>query len=269
MVRIGIMGARGRMGRAITELAVADESVEISAIWEVSRHPDLGKTLRDFGVEARTNPKLDVFPAGLPEVDVVIDFTTPQATLSAVEEVERLEKKIVIGTTGFSDAERQRIRRAGDKIAVVMSPNMSLGVNLLFVLTQLAVSVLPDNYEVEIVEAHHHHKKDAPSGTAMKIWEIIKTARNLSDDKLVAGRKGITGPRSPDEVGIHAIRCADIVGEHTVMFGVEGERLELTHRASSRYAFARGALLAAKFVHQEAKGLYDMLDVMGLRSVFE
>ncbi len=267
MVRVGIMGVRGRMGTEILKLALADEGVDVVAVWEAKGHPDVGKSIKELALGDK-DLIIDTFPANLPEVDVVIDFTIPSATREVVSECERLKKKVVIGTTGLTEEDKERIRKASEKIAIVLSPNMSLGVNLLFVLTQLAVSVLPDEYEIEIIEAHHHHKKDAPSGTAMRIWEIIKAGRSLSDSDAVFGRKGITGPRRPQEVGIHAIRCADIVGEHTVMFGIEGERIELVHKASSRQAFARGAILAAKFLGQERQGLYDMMDVMGLKAVF-
>ena len=265
MVKVGIMGCAGRMGRTITELALRDEAVEIGALWEIKGHSVVGKSAKELGLEL--DLPVDIFPSGLPEVDVVIDFTTPLATLQVIPEAKRLRKKIVIGTTGFTSQDKRIIEDAADKIGIVFSPNMSLGVNLLFVLTQLAVSVLPDNYEIEIIEAHHHNKKDAPSGTAMKIWEIIKAARSLSDKELVHGRHGIIGCRRREEVGMHAVRCADIVGEHTIMFGVEGERIELTHKASSRFAFARGAIMAAKFLIDKDCGLYDMMDVMGLKAM--
>ncbi len=267
MIKVGVMGARGRMGNEILRLSLEDEGIDVVAVWEAKGHPDLGKSIRELGIGEK-DLVIDVFPSNLPEVDVVIDFTLPSATREVVAEVERLRKKAVIGTTGLSEEDKEMIKKAAEKIAIVFSPNMSLGVNLLFVLTQLTVSVLPDEYEIEIIEAHHHHKKDAPSGTAMRIWEILKAGRGLSDSDVVFGRKGITGPRRKEEVGIHAIRCADIVGEHTVMFGVDGERIELVHKASSRRAFARGAILAAKFLKQESQGLYDMLDVMGLRAIF-
>ncbi len=265
MVKVGILGACGRMGRAINDICSQDESVEVVALWERPASEFIGKSGQEVGLGC--DVKIESFPYGLPEVDVVIDFTMPEVTMSVLPEVVRRGKDMVIGTTGFSDEERKKIESAADSIGIVFSPNMSLGVNLLFVLVQLAVSALPDNYEIEIVEAHHHFKKDAPSGTAMKLWEIIKHVRSLSDNDLVYGRRGLTGPRRQDEVGIHALRCADIVGEHTVMFGIEGERIELSHKASSRFAFARGAVMAAKFITEEAKGLYDMLDVMGLKSL--
>ncbi len=265
MIRVGIMGCAGRMGRAISEVALKDDMVKISALWEAQGHNLIGKDAKEISLDL--DLKIELFPKNLEAVDVVIDFTTPLATMEVLSHIKDLNKKLVIGTTGFSPEQRKKIEDASDKIAIVFSPNMSLGVNLLFVLTQLAVSVLPDNYEIEIIEAHHHNKKDAPSGTAMKIWEIIKSARSLSEKDLVCGRSGITGPRRLDEVGMHSIRCADIVGEHTVIFAVEGERIELTHRASSRLSFARGAILAAKFLADKDCGLYDMMDVMGLKSM--
>ncbi len=267
MVNVGIMGGRGRMGGEILKLALADETVNVVAVWEAKGHPDIGKSLRELGIGER-DLVIDIFPSNLPDVDVIIDFTTPSATREVISEAKRLKKNVVVGTTGLSEEDKEEIRSASEKIAIVFSPNMSLGVNLLFVLTQIAVSVLPDEYEIEIIESHHHHKKDAPSGTAMKLWEIVKAGRGLSDSDAVFGRKGIVGSRRKNEVGIHSIRCADIVGEHVVLFGIEGERIELVHKASSRQAFARGAILAAKFLSQEKQGLYDMMDVMGLKAIF-
>ncbi len=261
MIKVGVMGCCGRMGKAIVDLIDDDPILVLQCAWENEKHPQLGKSI------GKDSIRIDVFPSGLPDVDVVIDFTYPDVTLRLVEELEVVNKPVVIGTTGLSKDILDKIDKLSQKVSVVLSPNMSLGVNLLFVLVQMATSILPDEYEIEIIEAHHHYKKDAPSGTAMKIWEIIKKVRSLKDEDLVFGRKGFVGQRRVDEVGMHAIRCADIIGEHTVMFGIEGERIELVHKASSRYAFARGAILATKFVVEKSCGIYDMMDVMGLKSI--
>ncbi len=262
MVKIGILGCGGRMGRANIQAALMDNLVEIVALWEADNSHLLGKDFSDFGIEAPG--KVSVFPQDVDKVDVIIDFTSPKASLQMLKQALIHKKGVVIGTTGFSDDEKQQIVSASREIPIGFAPNMSLGVNMLFELLKKAVASLPEEYEVEIIEAHHHHKKDSPSGTAMRLWEIVKDGRNLSDKHLICGREGIIGPRRPNEVGMHSIRCADIVGEHTVIMAVEGERIELGHKASSRLAFAKGAIKAAVFCSSKQSGLYDMRDVLGL-----
>ena len=262
MVKAGILGCAGRMGRANIQAALESRDVEIAALWETQDSGVVGSSYKEFGIAK--DGRVVVFPEGLSGVDVVVDFTSPASSLSALKAAVQAGKAMVIGTTGFDSKAKAEIEAASSEIPIVFAPNMSLGVNLLFSLLEKAVKALPREYEIEIVEAHHHNKKDSPSGTAMRLWEVMKGVRGLSDKDLACGRQGITGPRRPDEVGMHSIRCADIVGEHTVIMAVEGERIELTHKASSRLAFAKGAIKAALFIAQKDKGLYNMKDVLGL-----
>ena len=197
--------------------------------------------------------------------DVLIDFTRPEGTLAHLDACVRLGKAMVIGTTGFSEAHKARIAQAAKGVALVMAPNMAVGVNVVFKLAETAARSLGDDYDVEIVEAHHRHKVDAPSGTALKLGEVVARAlgRKL-EDCAVHGRHGDTGERDPKTIGFHAIRGGDIVGEHTVIFAGAGERVEVSVRSSSRMTYALGALRAAKFLRGKKAGLFDMFDVLGL-----
>jgi len=198
--------------------------------------------------------------------DVVIDFTAPEATLSNLEICKENKKAIVIGTTGFNTEQKNKIAKASNLIPIVFSPNMSVGVNLLFNLVKRTAEVFGDEYDIEITEAHHKFKKDAPSGTALKIAEIIANTLGRDLEKnAVYGRKGIVGERRRGEIGIHSIRAGDIVGDHTILFSTPGERIEITHRAHTRETFARGAVKAAKFVTSKKNGLFDMADVLGIK----
>ncbi|MFH0796835.1 MAG: 4-hydroxy-tetrahydrodipicolinate reductase [Candidatus Omnitrophota bacterium] len=257
MVRIVVAGAAGRMGQTI--INTLPEFPELSLVGTVERpdHPNLNReSVPGIPISSDVEKSLE---AG----DVLIDFTTPSGTLRNLKVCLKLRKGIVIGTTGFKQEELAEIKTAGEKIPILLSPNMSLGVNLLFHLTEETAKNLPD-YEVEIVETHHNQKADAPSGTALNLAEIVAKAReqNLTET-AVYGRHGRAGPRKNSEIGIHAIRTGDVVGEHTVIFGTTGERLELTHKAGSRQAFARGALKAALFVSQKKSGFYTMHDLWG------
>jgi 4-hydroxy-tetrahydrodipicolinate reductase len=267
MMNIIIAGCAGRMGQRIAALAVKEKDIVIVGAFEYKGHPSLGK---DIGELIGSEKKGVVIQSDLSTIidigDVIIDFTSPESSLHNLEMAVRHQKKIVIGTTGFSKEEYARIEKAGEKIAVVCAPNMSVGVNLLFKLTAFVASVLGDDYDVEIVEAHHRFKKDAPSGTAKELLRNIIEQRKCNSEKdVVFGRSGICGERKKGTIGVHAIRGGDIVGDHTVSFLAEGERVELTHKASSRDAFAKGALVAARFVHTQKKGLYTMQDVLGLK----
>jgi len=267
MIRIAITGAAGRMGRALTEavtntggvtLAVALERPGSSAIGvDVGELAGLG-TLGVSVVDA-LEPVLDAF-------DVLIDFTRPQVTLANLAICQRAGKRIVIGTTGFSDEEKHQIRGASNAIGVVFAPNMSVGVNLCFKLLDIAARIMGDNVDIEVIEAHHRHKVDAPSGTALRMGEVVAAAlgRDLKDC-AVYGREGQTGERERKTIGFETIRAGDIVGEHTVMFADIGERVEITHKASSRMNFANGAVRAAGWIMQQQQGLFDMQDVLGLR----
>jgi len=204
--------------------------------------------------------------AALAASDAIIDFTRPAGTLMHLDACVRLGKKMVIGTTGFSDAEKARIADAAKKIAIMLAPNMAVGVVVTSRLAEIAARSLGDAYDVEIIEAHHHHKVDAPSGTALMLGEVVAAALGRDPAKaFLHGREGDVGERKPKEIGIHAIRGGDIVGEHTVMFIGTGERVEVSVRSSSRATYATGALRAAKFLKDKKNGLYDMQDVLGLK----
>ncbi len=207
----------------------------------------------------------DDLAAHLARCDVIIDFSSHQATAKVLEAAVAHKKAVVIGTTGHDADEKRRLLPLAAKVPCVWAGNFSVGVNLLFALTRRAARVLGSDYDAEVVEMHHRFKKDAPSGTAARLLEIILEERKLGADALRHGRAGITGERKPTEVGVHALRGGDVVGEHTVMFAGLGERLELTHKASDRAIFARGALRAAAWVANQPPGVYDMQDVLGLK----
>lgn len=256
MIKLAVSGARGRMGSRILALASQDSVFKVAAALETSGHPDLGK---DVG-GVRLTSEAD---SALKSSDVLIEFTTPQATVVHLKACVSAGKPIVIGTTGLSEKEMAEVQAASKKIPVLLSPNMSVGVNLLFELVQDAARKLGPSYEVEIIETHHHGKKDSPSGTAKRLAQLIAQARKLSLEKVaVYGRQGISESRSPSQIGIHSIRAGDVVGDHTVIFATEGERLEFTHRASSRDTFARGALSAARFLVGKKAGLYSLRDLL-------
>lgn len=267
MVNIGIAGAAGRMGSRISTLCGEYEGLRLAGAFEAKGHKDLG---RDIGLITGTGETgvmlADSLGAVIDAVDVVVDFTSVESTKANIKTAAARGKAMVIGTTGFTAADMKEIEAAWKDIPCVMASNMSLGVNLLLKVLQDVARALGDDYDIEIVEAHHRMKKDAPSGTAMKMAQVIAAAldRNL-DDVAVFARKGIIGARTKKEIGIQTIRAGDIVGEHTVLFGGLGERIEITHKASSRDTFARGALKAALWLAGKPAGLYDMQDVLGLK----
>lgn len=267
MIKVIVCGAAGRMGgRIIHMLAEAPDLVLTGAV-EQSDHAAVGL---DVG-EVVGLPRLNLAISGnlaevLPVGEIVIDFTNPEATLHNLRLAAEAGKAVVIGTTGLSTPQLEEVRTLAQKIPVVMAPNMSVGVNLMFKIVADVAKVLKSGYDVEIVEAHHRLKKDAPSGTAMKLAQVIAQAldRNL-EEVAVYERKGMIGQRTDAEIGIQTLRAGDIVGEHTVMFGGIGERLEIIHRAHNRDNFARGAVRAARWVATQRPGLYDMQDVLGLK----
>jgi 4-hydroxy-tetrahydrodipicolinate reductase len=261
-VKLVIAGAGGRMGRALIEMVLRSADFELAGALEVSGSPLIGK---DAG-ELVGRPCGVKIASGFASGDCLIDFTRPEGALANLDQCLAKGLRMVIGTTGFSQQQNERIASAAKRIAIVQAPNMSAGVNLAFTLAETAARTLGDGYDVEIVEAHHRHKVDAPSGTALKFGEVIARARgrDLASD-AVHGRKGEVGERSPRAIGFHAIRGGDIVGEHTVMFVGEGERVEITVRSASRATYALGALRAARFLAGKASGLYDMRDVLGLK----
>jgi len=264
-MKVCVAGACGRMGRRILEMAAAD-GVEVGSALDLPEHS--GRQLA-YGMESGRPQTIVVTASALNALrvaDVLIDFTQPEGCARNVEVAMELGRPAVVGTTGLGAAEQAVLRRAAEQVAVVHAPNMSVGVNLLFKLAREVAAVLGEAYNVEIVEAHHNRKKDSPSGTALKLAERVAEGLGWDlDEVLRHGREGLVGPRPSREIGMHAVRAGDIVGEHTVMFVGPGERIELTHRAHNRDNFARGALIAAKFAAAARPGLYDMQDVLGLR----
>ena len=265
--RIAITGATGRMGKALIEACVQSKDVSLTAAFDHAGCQALGS---DAGESAGVG-RLGVVVAGdvaahTDDFDVLIDFTRPEATLAHLEICRNARKRLVIGTTGFTHAQRAQIAAAGQDIGIVFAPNMSVGVNLCFKLLDLAARVLGDEVDIEVIEAHHRHKVDAPSGTALRMGEVVANAlgRDLKDC-AVYGREGVTGERDPKTIGFATIRAGDIVGDHTVLFAGTGERVEITHKASSRLTFANGALRAAGWLMVRGNGLFDMQDVLGLR----
>ncbi|MFW6119120.1 MAG: 4-hydroxy-tetrahydrodipicolinate reductase [Planctomycetota bacterium] len=260
-MRVAVNGASGAMGkRVIADIADSDDCQLVCAL-ERDDHPSMGI---DAGAIAGVGKLgLDVTSELQGEPEILIDFSEPDSTLERAAECAREGVALVIGTTGLSEEQAQRIEEEiAAEVPVLMASNMSLGVNLLFRLAEWVAGALPEGYDVEIVEAHHRRKKDAPSGTARELGHRICEGSGRDEDAVIARGHGMVGPRGPDEIAIHAVRGGDIVGEHTVIFAGEGERLELTHRASSRDLFARGALQAARFVHKQPAGLYSMQDVI-------
>ena len=267
MISIAVAGAEGRMGSRIAVLSKDYEGLKLAAAFERSGHKDKGKDIGALLGIGETGVLLADNPADvIDDADVVISFTTVEASLEHLRLAAKKGKAIVIGTTGFTKDAMKEVSRLTKKIPCVMASNMSTGVNLLLKVLQDVAEVLGDAYDVEIIEAHHRMKKDAPSGTALKMAQAVATALNRNIDKVaVYGRQGLIGERTAKEIGIQVIRAGDIVGEHTVIFGGLGERIEITHKASSRDTFARGALRAALWVNDKAAGLYDMQDVLGLK----
>lgn len=266
MIRVAVTGAAGRMGKTLIQALHEAEGLTLGAALE---HPDSPAIGLDAG-EAAGVGKLGVVIAAdaqavAVDFDVVIDFTVPAATLQLASVCRAAGKAMVVGTTGFSDDELAQLQAAQADIALFMAPNMSVGVNLVFKLIEMAARALGDTVDVEVLEAHHRHKIDAPSGTAVRIGEILATSldRDLATDAIY-GRQGITGARERRTIGFSTMRGGDIVGEHTVMFAGEGERIEITHRAQSRMNFAQGALRAVRFVADHGPGLYDMQGLLGL-----
>lgn len=241
-LKILLNGSKGRMGQTIAGLA-GEMNVIISAATDAGDDPS-----RHVGA-----------------CDVIVDFSAQQATATLLELAVKHSKPIVIGTTGHSAGEKKKLLALAAKVPCVWAGNFSVGVNLLFALTRRAAAVLGSDFDTEVIEMHHRFKKDAPSGTAARLLEIILEERKLSADSLRHGRSGLTGERRPTEVGVHALRGGDVVGDHTVLFAALGERLELTHKAGDRAIFARGAIRAAQWVARRSPGVYDMQDVLGLK----
>jgi 4-hydroxy-tetrahydrodipicolinate reductase len=266
--RIAIAGAAGRMGRTLIEAVSQAEGVTVTAAFE---HPEHGLIGSDAGLLAGLGgigvPLTADVAAATGAFDVLIDFTRPQVTLANLAVCRAAGRRMVIGTTGFSDAEKAQLQAAGADIGIVFAPNMSVGVNLCLKLLDMAARVLGDEVDVEVIEAHHRHKVDAPSGTALRMGEVVAAAlgRDLKEC-AVYGREGVTGERDRKTIGFETIRAGDIVGDHTVLFAGIGERIEITHKASSRMTFAKGAVRAADWLMGRGTGLYDMQDVLDLKT---
>jgi len=264
-MRIAVTGAAGRMGRTLVELIQQADDLKLGAAFERADSPAIGADAGELAGAGR----LDVTVTSelekvLDRFDLLIDFSVPEATLALLPILTGAGKKLVVGTTGFDAAGQALIEKAAERIAILKAPNMSVGVNVVFKLIDLAARALGDEVDVEVIEAHHRHKIDAPSGTAVRMGEILAEAldRNLAEDAVYA-RQGTTGPREKRSIGFATIRGGDIVGDHTVLYAGTGERIEITHRAQSRANFAQGALRASRFLRDKPHGLFDMQDVLG------
>lgn len=268
MVRILVIGAAGRMGKTIAACVDDTDGVELGGGTERSGGPEVGRDIGEVaGLGAKNIFIKDDLASALSACDAVIDFSLPESSMETLREAVKQGKAIVIGTTGFSPEQRREIDDLAKQTRCVLAPNMSIGVNVLFKIVGDVAKTLGDAYDVEIVEAHHKFKKDAPSGTAVRISEIVADALNRNLEEVgVYGRKGIVGERGSKEIGVHTVRAGDIVGEHRTLFGGMGESLEIMHRAQSRETFARGAVRAAQWIVDQPPGLYDMQDVLGLRA---
>ncbi len=266
-LRIAVAGASGRMGRTLIEAIAAAEDTVLAAALDIPGSAYLGRDAGELTGAPCGVMVTDDFASALGLVDCLIDFTRPEGTLSHLEVCRRLGVHMVVGTTGFSTEGKLAIQDGSRDIPIVFAPNMAVGVNLVFRLLDVAARVLNEGYDVEISEAHHRHKVDAPSGTALRMGEVVASAlgRDLAEC-AVYGREGYTGPRKETTIGFATVRAGDIVGDHTVLFAGTGERIEITHKAGSRTPYAAGALRAARFMKGKTRGLFDMQDVLGLRS---
>lgn len=268
-LRIAVAGSAGRMGRSLLEAVLQAPDMQLSAALEQPGSVVLGKDAGELvgastgacGIHISDNPVQTL--AGS---QVLIDFTRPEGTLACLPVCREQGIKMVIGTTGFSSGQKALLHAASEEIAIVLAPNMSVGVNVTLKLLEMAARILDTDYDVEIIEAHHRHKVDAPSGTALRMGEVVAGAlgRNLAD-VAVYGREGVTGERASSTIGFATVRAGDIIGDHTVIFAGIGERIEISHKASSRSNFALGALRAARFLSGKKNGMFDMQDVLGLR----
>jgi 4-hydroxy-tetrahydrodipicolinate reductase len=266
MNRIAIAGASGRMGQMLIEAVRTAPDCELAGALDMAASPGIGQDASAFlgqpcGVLITADLAL-----GLKNAQTLIDFTRPEGTLAHLRVCRELGVNLVIGTTGFTEAQKAEIAAAAQDIAIVMAPNMSVGVNVTLKLLEMAAKALSTGYDIEIIEAHHRHKVDAPSGTALKMGEVLADAlgRDLKDCAVYA-REGVTGERDPSSIGFATIRGGDIVGDHTVLFAGIGERIEISHKSSSRVTYAQGSLRAARFLSGQTTGLFDMFDVLNLR----
>ncbi len=264
-LRIAVAGASGRMGRMLIEAVAAAPDLRLSGALDVAGSPAIGQDAAAFLGKPQGVLITADLDAGLAHSDVLIDFTRPEGTLAHLAACRRHGVKAVIGTTGFTPAQKAEITAHAATHAVVMAPNMSVGVNVVMKLLDLAARSLNEGYDIEVIEAHHRHKVDAPSGTALQMGEVLARATGRSlDDCAVFAREGVTGERDPQAIGFATIRGGDIVGDHTVLFAGTGERIEITHKSASRVTYAQGGLRAARFLAAQPHGLFDMNDVLNL-----
>lgn len=266
MMRIAIVGASGRMGRMLIEATLRDPEAVLAAAIDRPGTPAIGRNVGELvGMPCEVTVTDDT-AAGIAAADFLIDFTRPEGTLEHLAICRRHKVGVIIGTTGFDAAGKAAIADAARDIPVVFAPNMSVGVNVVFKLLDMASRIMNEGYDIEIVEAHHRHKVDAPSGTAIRMGEVVAGAlgRDL-DACAIYGREGVTGERDPSTIGFATVRGGDIVGDHTVMYCGTGERVEISHKAGSRMPYALGSLRAARFLRGHRSGLFDMQDVLGLR----
>jgi len=264
-VRVAIAGAGGRMGRALLEAATSTEGIVLAGALDIAGSPCVGRDAAELCAGAQGVLVASDAAQAIKSADVLVDFTRPEGTLGHVLACRKAKRAMVIGTTGFAPAGLEEIRAAAKDIPIVMAPNMSVGINVMLRLVEMASATLGPDYDVEVFEIHHKLKVDAPSGTALKLGEVAAKARAATLDKnAVFTRHGTTGERKSGSIGFSVARGGDIVGDHTVFFAGPGERLEITHRAASRATYAQGALRAARFIVGKPPGLYDMQDVLGL-----
>lgn len=264
MLKVVIAGVSGRMGHALLEGVFADDALQLHAALDRAESPMIGRDAGEqFGKVSGVKISADV-AAALQGADVLVDFTRPEATMQYLQACQDAAVKLVIGTTGFSDTQKDAIAQAANAMGIVFAPNMSVGVTLLINLVEQAARVLSEGYDIEVVEMHHRHKVDAPSGTALRLGEAAaKGIDKALKECAVYAREGVTGERQAGSIGFATMRGGDVVGDHTVVLAGVGERVELTHKASSRATFALGALRAAKYVSSQSHGLFDMRDVLG------
>ena len=266
MIHVAIAGATGRMGRMLIEAVMAAEDCRLSGALEQASSPMLGQDAAAFLGQASGVTLVSDLRQGLAGAEVLIDFTRPEGTLAHLAVCRELGVGCVIGTTGFSPEQKAEIGEHARHIGIMMAPNMSVGVNVVLRLLEQAARSLSEGYDIEIIEAHHRHKIDAPSGTALQMGEVVAQAlgRDLKEC-AVYGREGVTGARDPSTIGFTTVRGGDIIGDHTVLFAGIGERIEISHKSSSRQTYAQGALRAARFLAAHGAGLYDMGDVLGFQ----
>jgi 4-hydroxy-tetrahydrodipicolinate reductase len=264
-LRIAVAGSSGRMGRMLIEGILARQDLALAGALDAQGSEAVGQDAAAFLGRPCGVTVTNDLSAGLADADVLIDFTRPDGTMQHLAACQRSAVRLVIGTTGFSEAQKSDIRAAASAVPIVMAPNMSVGVNVMFELLEQAARALSAGYDIEIIEAHHRHKVDAPSGTALAMGERIAAAlgRSLADC-AVYGREGVTGERDPSTIGFATVRGGDIVGDHTALFAGIGERIEITHKSSSRATYVQGSLRAARFLATQPPGLYGMRDVLGL-----